>query len=368
MSTTATFMARHYRAGWWHGCGIGRHRARRAGCRPRRSAIALPGGDGSPSRCGARRSGWARCSSGSSAGSGSGSVTSSAAPAIRPSRSASGERGLVDDRPAAARVDEDRACGFIRLSAAASIRWRVSCGERAVQRDEVALLQQLLERQPAAAAEWTSTVISKPLARGGHRPPDPPAADDPERRAVRRRPQVAARLPGQPLAARTRGGRLGQPARRREQQREGEVGGGVGEHVGGVADRDPARRRQRRRRCCRSRRRSWPIARRRGAASSVCASMRSVSTVQSSASGSAAVSCSRSSSGVGGSSPGQIVVAWRSARASSACPGSARVTKQTDTSMHCGRSPTIEVNLHKPSQLRYARRAESSAGAQTANL
>ena len=83
----------------------------------------------------------------------------------------------------------------------------------------------------------------KPLCPCGDRPTDPPEADDPEGGAVHLAPEVHSRLPGDPIPLFCRPDRLRQLARRREQQREGEVRCRVREDIGRVADRDsPSRR------------------------------------------------------------------------------------------------------------------------------
>ena len=133
------------------------------------------------------------------------------------------------------------AVGCIRASAAASIRWCVSgvsgqCSETKSERSS-----SVVERRRR----------SRPVLQHGHLEPATPGAPPPARSARTRRSRASrrgpprpgtGRLPGQPVAGADRGDRLGQLARRGEQQREGEVGGGVGEHVRRVADRDAARR------------------------------------------------------------------------------------------------------------------------------
>ena len=246
MSTTATRVS-------WPGAASARRRARRAGCRPRSRSC---GGASarSPSRRGARRAGSARRSSGWSAGSGSGSVTSSAAPAIaRSCRARSSAAGSTIGPRA---VLTSSAVGFMRASASASIRWRVSSRERAVERDEVRALEQLLERH-AARARAVEDLHPEALGAARDRLADAPEADDPERRAGHLGAERAVGLERDPLALAHVALALGQPPREREQQREREVGGRVGQHVGRVADRDAARASRRRGRRCRCRPRSW---------------------------------------------------------------------------------------------------------------
>ena len=88
----------------------------------------------------------------------------------------------------------------------------------------------------------TDDVAAEPLEPAGDGGADPPAADDPDRRAV----QVAAEqeAPG-PRSPHSPARTIRSPSARRrddrEHQRHREVGGGIGQHVGRVADRDPAR-------------------------------------------------------------------------------------------------------------------------------
>jgi hypothetical protein len=69
---------------------------------------------------------------------------------------------------------------------------------------------------------------------------DAAIADDPQRRAVDLRSQIPSRLPGQPVAIQDGLHRGQQLAGGRQQQREREIGGRVGENVRGVAERDAA--------------------------------------------------------------------------------------------------------------------------------
>ena len=194
------------------------------------------------------------CHSGSSAGSGSGVVTSSAAPAIWPVCSASRERLAVDDR-AARGVDQDRGRLHQREGLGAD-QVAGARGQRQVDRDEVRAAQQVLE-VVLVARLGREHLHAEAGGAARDRLADAAEADDPERRAGDVGAEEAAGIPGVPLAAVRERRRLGDPARRRHQQREGEVGGGLGQCVGRVADRDAARAWRRRRRCCRSRPRSW---------------------------------------------------------------------------------------------------------------
>ena len=195
--------------------------------------------------------------------------------------------------------------------------------ERGVQRDEVGLAQ------GARRGRRRGRRAGRPCR-------SPRRAARRRGRCARRRRSPASRRdsssPSQPCGshvcqspARDVGVRLGQAARGGEQQREGEVGGRVGEHVGRDADGDAALRRRRRGRCCRSRRRSWrsPAGRarrragrrRRGRSAARAGPRRRRRR-------------SRSSSGVGGRSPGQTSTSCSAARRFSPSPGSRRVTKQ----------------------------------------
>ena len=78
------------------------------------------------------------------------------------------------------------------------------------------------------------------LAATRHRLPDPAPADDPERLVGEVAPEHVRRMPRRPAALADLALAFDDPARDREQQRERDVGGRVGQHVGRVADRDPA--------------------------------------------------------------------------------------------------------------------------------
>ena len=179
-------------------------------------------------------------SSGSSAGSGSGSVTSSAAPAIVAGVQRRAQRDLIDDRPARG-VDEDRR-RLHPLQRGGVDQVAGLGGQRAVQRDEVRALEQLRPARRRERASASSTSISKPAARRATASPIRPPPMIPSVAPCTSWPRWAAGSQVTHSPAATAALRLRQPARGAEQQREGQVGGGVGEHVGGVADRDPARR------------------------------------------------------------------------------------------------------------------------------
>ena len=237
MSTTATRIPRGYGLAARRRASACR-RAPRGGCRPRGRPWRR-GPSWWPSRCGGRRAGWASRSSGWSGGSGSGSVTSRPAPARRPSRSAVGERVLVDDR-AARGVDEDRRGLHARQRVGVDEVARLG-RQRGVDRDEVRALERGCRSSPRSTI---STSISNPDGALGHGLADAPGADDGERGAVDVGADPALRLPRAPLAvARVLAG-LDDAAGDREHERPGEVGGRVGEHVGRVADLDVAGRRR----------------------------------------------------------------------------------------------------------------------------
>ena len=149
------------------------------------------------------------------------------------------ERLVVDDR-AARRVDQDRGRLHQRERVGVDqVAGAGVSGSGSRRSPSGAAGARGRCRRPSAAARHLH-----PEAGGapGDRLADPPEADDPERRAV----DVGAEdsWPGSHVCQsplRANGDRLGEPARRRHQQREGEVGGGVGQRVGRVADRDAAR-------------------------------------------------------------------------------------------------------------------------------
>ena len=186
--------------------------------------------------------------SGSSIGIGSGSVTSSAAAAIEPSRSASASAGLVDDR-AAGRVDEHGRRLHPAQASSALIRWRVSSAQVHVERHEVALRRAAPRAgryvAPSGAVDLgrqrLHVVVQdrhpEPARPPRHRLADPPEADDAERRAVDVRPEQQQRAPRLPAAVADVAVALGDAPRGGHQQRQGEVGGRLGQDARRVADR-----------------------------------------------------------------------------------------------------------------------------------
>ena len=81
--------------------------------------------------------------------------------------------------------------------------------------------------------------MPNPDARRADRLADAAVADDPERGAVHVDAQEVADVEPGPAALAEVGLGIGRPPRRREQQEEGEIGGGLVEHPWRVADRDP---------------------------------------------------------------------------------------------------------------------------------
>ncbi len=74
-----------------------------------------------------------------------------------------------------------------------------------------------------------------------HRAGDPAHPDQAQRLARHLRAEHVGGSPAGPLAAAQVALALAGPPRRHQQQRDGEVGGGVGQDVGCIGDRDPAR-------------------------------------------------------------------------------------------------------------------------------
>ena len=131
--------------------------------------------------------------------------------------------------------------------------------QRAMEADDVGFGEQLVELDPAGTGRAAAAQDPHPeaLAATSHGLADQAGADDAQGRAVDVAAEPARRLPGPPLTLADRVRRLDDLSGDRQDQREGEVGGRLGEHPGRVADRDPLRRWHGRRRCCRFRRRSW---------------------------------------------------------------------------------------------------------------
>ena len=182
-------------------------------------------------------------------GSGSGSVTSSAAPPIWPVWSASASACFVDDRSAGG-VDQNRGRLHQRRLRCTDQVPRARSVSGQVDRDEIR----------AAAADARGCCCSAGFGRQldlhagespsrsrapGHRLADAAKADDPERRAV-----VTSSARGSPLGSHVRQVPLRTEADGLRQMRraaaisrcERQVGGRLGERVGGVADRDAPRR------------------------------------------------------------------------------------------------------------------------------
>ena len=144
-------------------------------------------------------------------------------------------------------------------------------------RDDVRRDEQLVERHVAALREAPRVMPNAGALAATARP-------------MRPRPMMPSCLPrssvpsmkssAQPFQPPRRTSRSPSPMRRvdREDQRPGQLGGRLGEHVRRVGDDDAARAAPRRRRCCRSRRRCSRRPSSAGAASSTPSSTRSVST------------------------------------------------------------------------------------------
>ena len=158
-------------------------------------------------------------------------------------------------RPPRRGVDEDRRRLHRARAPAASIRWRVSgvsgaCSETKSARSSSASAGRRRGRPRRPPCRSPRRAWPRPGRCGRRRRPRA------WRRGGRGRASPAAPSVRQRAVADGRRG-LDEAARGGEQERQREVGGGVGEDVGRVADGDAARRRRRRGRCCRSRRRSW---------------------------------------------------------------------------------------------------------------
>ena len=147
-----------------------------------------------------------------------------------------GERRLVDE-PAPGGVDEDRA-GLDGGEGRVVDEVARAGGERRVQGDDVGASERGVQIVVAPDREHAH-VEARGAARD--RPPDAAGADDRERRRVDVGPEPALRLPRAPAPGADVGGGLGEAARGGEEEREGQVGRRVGEHVGRDADGDPAR-------------------------------------------------------------------------------------------------------------------------------
>jgi hypothetical protein len=114
--------------------------------------------------------------------------------------------------------------------------------ERAVEGDEVRLGQDLLQRHPAGAARVEDPRL-EPLDPPRDGLPDAPVSDDSDRGPVQVPTEQQPGLPGQPVAPAHRELALHQAASDPEHQRDREVRGRLGQHVGRVAHRNSPRRR-----------------------------------------------------------------------------------------------------------------------------
>ena len=167
------------------------------------------------------------------------------------------ERRLVDD-VAARRVDQD--ARFLHLAEPLRVHQVTRLGQRrAVQRDEVRLPENCLERGARLRAErrrrheriveddrHPEAVVR--LLR--HRPRDPAEADEPERLPAHHRSHHVRRPPAGPLAVAHVALAFARASRGHEQQRHREIGRRFGQHVRGIGDRHARRLSPRRCRCC----------------------------------------------------------------------------------------------------------------------
>ena len=144
------------------------------------------------------------------------------------------ERRLVD-HAAAAGVDEDRG-GLHAVQEVGVDEVAGGLGQWDVQRDEVRGGE---ERGQLGVAGGQHAHVEA-VGAAGDRLADAPVADDAQRRAVHVGAQEGGGLPREPGAGGDGGGRVGELARGGQQEREGQVGGRLGQHAGGVADRDAA--------------------------------------------------------------------------------------------------------------------------------
>ena len=172
-----------------------------------------------------------------------------------------GQRRLVDDR-AARRVDQIRRPLHPRERRLVDQVPRLG-RQRHVQRDDVRRRQQAIERHrarcagSAAGARDVQRRACRTPPRARPRPADAAEADDAELLAAQLGAEHEVERPALPAAAPDQALAFGQPARDAEDQRPGEIGGRLGQHVGRVGDDDAALARGRRRRCCCSRPRRW---------------------------------------------------------------------------------------------------------------
>ena len=152
------------------------------------------------------------------------------------------ERGFVDDRSARG-VDE--ICGALHprqrrlVDQVSGVR-----GERAVQRHDVGGGEQLVERHRLGPFHHRRTgtpgqighADAKRRGARGDGAADPAEADDPELLAAQLGAEHEIERPGLPASAPHQAVAFGDTAHDAENQRPGEIGGGLGEHVGRVGD------------------------------------------------------------------------------------------------------------------------------------
>ena len=127
----------------------------------------------------------------------------------------------------------------MRSNCSAPIRWRVSSVSGVCSETWSACSSSSSSGMPDER-EWWTIVHAEALAAARHRLPDAAPADDPERRVRQVAAEHVARVPRRPLARAHLALALRDAAGDGEQQRERDVRGRVGQHVGRVADRDAA--------------------------------------------------------------------------------------------------------------------------------
>ena len=181
-----------------------------------------------------RRPGWT---------SGSCSNTSSPAAPSSPAARAAARAASSTIGPLA--VLTRTAVGFMRASSLGPDQVAGRRRQAGVDGDEVGLGQQLVQLPPGHA-EGGLLVGRQPVTGGvehrhpepggppGHRPPDPAEPDHPEGLAVDLEPEEELRPPDPGPPGPQEPVPVGDPPGRGQQQRPGQVGGGLGDHVGGV--------------------------------------------------------------------------------------------------------------------------------------
>ena len=143
------------------------------------------------------------------------------------------------------------AVGFIRPSRRASIRCRVASVSGQWIDTTSAVVEQLVELEPGGVELGLERGVGRAPAGVGDPHPERPRApgrrradlaepDDPERLSLQARAEHEEHAPRPRPAGADQALGLAQPPRRRQDQREREVGGGVGQHAGRVGAHHPA--------------------------------------------------------------------------------------------------------------------------------